>query len=130
MAEKGFDCILKVGGDTVGAAQNVDPTLEADEQDTSRRQTAPWDDWQQGRKRLTADIEALWVPTAAAIVSLEDAWFNDSDVQFEITDNDGAGWSGTCGVLSLNPGPQDMDNAVSISISIKSRGQVSQIGGS
>jgi len=127
MAEKGFDCILKLGGDVIGAARSVDPSFEADEQDTSRRDTSPWDDWQQGRKRMTADIETLWVPTAAGVVAIEDAWFNDSSLTFEITDEDGNGWSGDLGVLDFNPA-QDMDNAVTMSVSTKSKGQVSQIG--
>lgn len=130
MADSGFECILKLGGNTVGAARDVDPTLEADEHDITTRSNAPWDDWKQGRKRLTADITALWVPTAAALVAIEDAWFNDDDLEFEITNSGGAGYSGTCGVLDLNPGPQDMDGEVDIDISIKSRGQVSQTGGS
>jgi len=130
MAEKGFLCVLTLGVETIGRARSVDPTLEADEQDITTRDDAPWDNWQQGRKRLTADIEALWVPTNAGLSAIEDAWFNDSDLAFSIVDSNGWGWSGTCGVLNLKPGPQDMDNAVMLSTSIKSRGTVAQVTGS
>lgn len=130
MGVKGFNCVLEFAGDVVGIARNVDPTFEADEQDTSTRSDGEWDNWQQGKKRLNVDVELLWVPTVSAMVTLEDAWFNDSDLEFQITGPDGKGWSGTLGVLSLNPGPQDQDNAVMVSSSMKSRGQISQVGGS
>jgi len=127
MAEKGFNCVLKLGGETVGYARNVEPSLEADEQDITTRNDNGWDNWQQGRKRITFDVEALWVPTDTALSALEDAWFNDSDLTFEITDSSGYGYSGTCGVLSLRPGPQSLDDAVLLSASFKSRGAVSQV---
>jgi len=125
MASKGFNCTLSVGGSTVGKAQEVSPSLEADEQDITTREDAPWDNWQQGRKRLTADITGLWVGTASGIQALEDAWFNDSDLDAQLSRPDGSGYSATCGVLSLS-GAQNMDDAVTLDISIKSKGQVSQ----
>jgi len=127
MADKGFNCTLSVGGDIVGKAQEVSPSLEADEQSTTTREDAPWDNFQLGLKRLTADITALWVATSSGLTALEDAWFNDSDLEFEITREDGSGYSGTCGVLSLSDA-QNMGDAVTIDISIKSRGKVTQIG--
>ena len=127
MAEKGFNCVLTLGEKTVGKARNVEPNLEADEQDITTRDDAGWDNWQGGRKRLTCDIESLWVPDNDALSALEDAWFNDSDLTFEIVDSNGYGYSGTFGVLSLTPGPQDLDSAVMLSASLKSRGAVSQI---
>lgn len=127
MAAKGFNCVLTLGGNTVGYARDVSPSLEADEQDITTRNDNGWDNWQQGRRRLTADIEALHIPTNAALSALEDAWFNDSDLAFQMEDEDGYGYSGTCGVLSLSPGPRNLDDAVMLSASIKSRGSVSQI---
>lgn len=127
MAEKGFNCILQVGGSTVGVARNVNPTIEADEQDTTTRDDGGWDNWQQGRKRLTADIEALYVADDAQIQAIEDAFDNDSGVSFQMTTDGGSGYSGTLGVLSLNPGPQDLDNAVMLNVSVKSRGTVTRL---
>jgi len=129
MADKGFNCTLSLGGNTVGKAQETSPSLEADEQDTTVREDAPWDNWQQGRKRLTADITALWVATSTALTALEDAWFNDDKLTFEMTREDGTGYSGDCGVLSISDA-RNMDDAVTIDCSIKSRGTVSQVGSS
>lgn len=127
MAKKGWNFTLSLGGETVGIARSVSPSLEADEQDITTRDDAPWDNWQQGRRRYTADIEMLWVPDNAALAAIEDAWFNDSDLAFEDTDDDGYGWTGTCGVVSLTPGPEDLDNGVMCSVRIKSRGTVTQV---
>lgn len=127
MAARGYNCVLTLGGETVAYARNVDPSLEADEQDIATRDDEGWDNWQQGRKRLTADIEALHVPTDTALSALEDAWFNDSDLAFEMKDEDGYGYSGTFGVLNLKPGPRGLDDALMLNASVKSRGAVTQV---
>jgi len=127
MAAKGFNCTLAFGGTTVGKARNVDPTFEGDEQDITVRDDSGWDNWQQGRRRMTADLEVLWVPTNEGVQTIRDAWLNDSNLSFTMLDENGYGFSGTCGVLNFKMGPQDLDNAVMMSVSIKSRGVVSKM---
>ena len=128
MAAKGYACVLTLGGTTIGNARNVSPTMEATEQDKGTRADGAWDNWQQGRKRLSFDLDALWVPTATGLAALQAAWFADSDLAFTLLDEDGYGYSGTCGVLTLGRG-EGLDDPVTVTASLKSRGTVTSTTG-
>lgn len=128
MAEKGYECVLTLGGETVGIARDVSPSIEAEEQDITTRSDGGWKNSQQGHKALTADLSVLWVPTETALSTIEDAFFNDTSLAFEILDADGWGWSGSCGVYSISRG-EELDAACIMEASITSRGSVSQVTG-
>jgi len=126
-AVSGFNCTFKAGGLTLGCARTVDPTFTADEQDTTTRDNDGWKDSKHGLKVLRAAIEALWVPTSAALSALIAAWFAGTDLTFEIVDENGWGWDGCCRIFELHPGPQDLTNAVMCSCSMVSRGVVREL---
>lgn len=128
MAAKGYLCTLKMGGNTIGKAQDVEPEFEAQEQDITTRDDGDWTNDQQGHKTLTADITALWVPTDTGISAIEDAFFNDTSLSFEMLDEDGWGWSGTLGVYGISRS-EALEEACTMDISVRSRGQVSQVTG-
>ncbi len=128
MAEKGYKCELSLGGNVVGIARDVEPSIEAEEQDITTRDDGDWTNNQQGHKTLTADITTLWVPTEAALSTIEDAFFNDTTLTFEFLDENGWGWSGSCGVYSISRG-EALTDACTMEASITSRGAVTQVTG-
>jgi predicted secreted protein len=126
--EKGYNAELKLGGDVVGIARDVEPSLESEEQDTTTRDDGDWSDWQQGHKTLTADITALYVPTDTAYQAIKSAYMNDTDLSFEILDENGYGWSGNCGVNSMSRG-EGLGDAMTVDVTITSRGTVTDVTG-
>jgi len=126
MASIGYDAELSLGGTTVGKAQEVSPDLTADKAETTVREDNGWENSKQGLKRLECSIDALWVPTDEALAAIEDAFFNDSDLEFQIQDENDYGWQGTCGVYGLSRG-EALGDALTVSIDITSRGQVTQM---
>lgn len=126
MAERGYECVLKLGGDTIGIARTVDPTFSGAEQDTTTRDTAPWRDRDGGLLDLAFTTEMLWVPDNTSLQAIENAFRARTPIPFEITSDDGYGWDGSCILTELHPGPQDLDNSVMCSISAVSKGAVNQ----
>jgi len=124
--ERGFECVLTLGTETVGIARSVDPTFSGAEQDTTTRDDAGWGDSQIGILRCNFTTEMLWVPTDTALQAIETAFLARATLAFVITSDDGYGWSGNCVVTEFHPGAQDMDNAVMCSISCVSKGMVAQ----
>jgi len=127
MAEKGYECTLKFGGNTIGFARSVDPTFSGAEQDITSRSTAPWRARQGGLLELSFTTEMLYVPDDTSFQAIETAFRARSELSFEITDDDGYGWNGNCILTEFHPGPQDLDNAVMCTITAVSTGTVSQL---
>ena len=123
----GFDCVLTIGGVTAGKTRNFDPTYTAADQDTTTRDADGWKKRKSGLKEWTATIEKLWVPTDTALAALWTAYNAGTVVTVEWTDPDGYGRSGDAIVLEFHPGPQDLDNAVMVSISLASDGAVTLV---
>ena len=129
MAARGYKCILRVASTRllVGIARNVEPTFTAAEQDITTRDSGGFDEGQPGRRRMTARIETLWVATNAGLVALRDSWYLQTVLAFWITDESGYGDAGECFVTELTIGPQDLDNAVMCSVSIRSTGTILKV---
>lgn len=127
MAEKGYECVLKLGGATIGFARTVDPTFSGADQDITTRATAPWRARAGGLLELSFSTEMLYVPDDSSFQAIENAFRTRSQLAFEITDSAGYGWSGYCIITEFHPGPQDLDNAVLCSITAVSTGAVSQV---
>lgn len=128
--ERGYECVLKLGGAIVGIARSVDPTLNAAEMDVTTRSNNGWKARKTGLKELTFSSELLWVPTNSALQAIETAFLANAEVTFEILDNSGYGWTGTCVLTQFKPGPQDLENAVMCTIEGASTGTVSKATGS
>jgi predicted secreted protein len=126
VGERGYSCVLSLGGQTIGKTMNLSYEMVKTEFETTRREGAGWQDGIGTVKRLTATIEALWVLSDASLSQLKTAWLNDSNLAFEIVDGSGHGWSGYCGVMRLAPG-QNTADAVVCSIDIVSRGTVTNV---
>lgn len=130
MAARGYNCVLTLGSNILGKARTVEPTFTSAEQDITTRDSDGWDEGQPGRRRMTARIEALWVPTNAAVKALLDTYFTQANLTFRMEDEDGEGYFGTCFMTEFTMGPQDLDNAVMCSASIRSTGLIGTVSGS
>jgi hypothetical protein len=126
MAARGYKCVLTIGNSTMGIARRVDPKIIVGEQDITCRDSDGWEEAQPGKRRLAFRIEALWVPTDAALKAIEDSVFNQTTVSFTLTDENGYGYSGSCVVGEFAPGPQDDEHAVMCSCTCRSTGTVSR----
>ena len=124
MAARGYNCVLRLGAHTLAWARNVEPTLTAGEQDITARIHEGWDAAQPGTRRLSARIESVWVPDNASLKVLLDSYWNQTDVAFEMYDEDGFGFQGKLILTEFSPGPQDQDKAVMCSASVRSTGRV------
>lgn len=128
MAEKGYNCVLKIGGNTLGKARNFDPTYTTGEQDITTRASAGWRERQGGLKEWTASIEALWVATNTQLQALWNAYVAGTPLLIYWDDGAGNGRQGDAIVTTFHPGPQDLENAVLLSIDLASTGAVTVIG--
>jgi len=124
MIARGYKCVLTRAGSTMGIARRVEPRITVGEQDITCRDSDGWEEAQPGKRRLTFRVEALWVPSHAALKALEDSVFNQTGVSFSLADEHGAGYSGECIVSEFAPGPQDDEHAVMCSCLCRSTGTV------
>lgn len=129
MAERGFECVLTVGGLTVGVTRNFDPDYKAEEQDVTTRDSNGYREVQAGLLSWTANIEALWVPTNAALAAIDTAFFTRAEVAVVWTDANGWGKSGNAVITGWHPGPQDIPNAVMISLTLAGTGTITAVTG-
>lgn len=130
MAERGYECVLKMGGTTIGIARNVDPSMSAAEMDITTRSSGGWRETMTGLKQLEFTAELLWVPTSSALQAIETAFLTNSTMAFQILDDTGWGWTGNCVITEFKPGAQGLEDAVACSITAKSTGAVSKATGS
>ncbi len=129
MAPKGYECTLDIGALRIGKCRVNEPRMESVKQDITTRDSADFDEGQQGRKSMTFTLEALWIPTNAGIQALHDAYFSGDDVTFEILDAQGFGWSGRCRVQNMGT-PQNLEDAVMISVDCYATGTFIEVTGS
>ncbi len=119
---RGYKCVLTMGGSTLGVAKNVDVTVTVGEQDITCRDNAGYESAQGGLRKLALAIEALWVPTNAAMLALMGAFDAQSSVAFSALDENGYGWQGDCIVTELRRGPENQADAVMCNVSARSTG--------
>ncbi len=130
MAARGYNCVLTLGTDVLGWARSVEPTMTAGEQDITARLHEGWDSAQPGLRKMTARLESVWVPDYAALKALLDSFWNQTDIAYTMIDEDGFGFQGNLMLTEFSPGPQDQENAVMCSASVRSTGRVYRLEGS
>ena len=125
----GFDCVLTVGSDTVGKAQDVELSMSATEIDVTTRDASGWKKHIQGLKEWGATIDQLWVPSNDALEALRDAFMDGSELSASFEDDSSEGFSGTVIVTGLTFG-QPLDDGVTLNVTVKGTGALSPLSGS
>lgn len=118
-AARGYLCVLKIGTDTLGICQDVEPDLTSTEQDITIRANKGFFGVQPGLRSLSMSPKMLWVPSNAAYKALEAAFFNQLTVSFLVLDENGVGWQGDCHVFNIKRG-ENIGDAVTATVTIKS----------
>lgn len=121
----GYEATFKFGGVTVGKAQDVEMTFDADEIDVTVRDSAGWREFCQGLKSGTITADEYWVPTDTALIAIIDAWFDGSLVAVELHDANGKGFSGNVIVTNLT-NPQPLADAITMSATFRFTGKITR----
>lgn len=124
----GKDCTLNVGGGKLNGVTSVSINCEADEIDVSTRDDNGFAKALPGKKTVTLDIEFKRIASDASQNILYTAWqggTGGTPLGLAVTTTGGAAIiaSGTFIVTSLSE-TQDMDDAVTVSASLKNYGEV------
>lgn len=124
----GKDCVINIGGGALNGVTSVSINCEADEIDVSTRDDGGYSKALPGKKTVTVDIEFKRIGSDASQNILYSAWkggTNDAPLGLAVTTTGGAAIiaSGTFVVTSLSE-TQDMDDAVTVSASLKNYGSV------
>ncbi len=125
----GFNCVLTVGADTVGRAQDVELSMSATEIDITTRDDSGWKKFIQGLKEWGATIDQLWVPTDNALLALRDAYLDGSELVASFADDTNAGFSGSVIITGLTF-PQPLDDGVKLNVTVKGTGALNVLAGS
>ena len=119
MAARGYLCVLKLGSDTLGICQDVEPDLTSTEQDVTIRANGGFFGVQPGLRSLSMSPKMLWVPSNTAYQSIEAAFFAQTPLTFTVLDENGIGWYGSCHVFNIKRG-ENIGDAVTASVTLKS----------
>ena len=124
----GKDCTINVGGGKLNGVTSVSINCEADEIDVSTRDDNGFAKSLPGKKTVTVDVEFKRIANDASQDILYTAYNGGQDgspLGLAVTSSGGAAniVSGTFAVMSLNE-TQDMDDAVTISATLKNYGAV------
>jgi len=125
----GYECVLTLGGNTVGKAQDVEPELTSDEIDSSTRDGNGWSSAEHGLRTLAATLKQLWVPTDDAVEAVVAAFVGGTELACELKDDAGNGWSCNVKVFNLS-WPQALSGSVTLSCRIRNEGAVTRLSGS
>jgi len=126
VGKKGYNCVLRAGGNVCGLAQTVELEMTADEIDVTTRSSAGWREWLQGLKQASATIDQLWVATNTGLATLRAAFMDGSEIEVEFEDEDGAGWSG-CAIVTRMARPEPLDGAVGFNCTLRMTGAMSPV---
>lgn len=124
----GKDCTINIGGGKLNGVTSVSINCESDEIDVSTRDDNGFAKSLPGKKTVTVDVEFKRIANDASQDILYTAFNGGQDgspLGLAVTSSGGAAniVSGTFAVMSLNE-TQDMDDAVTISASLKNYGAV------
>jgi predicted secreted protein len=124
--EAGFDCELTVGGIVAGRAQDVDVEMSAGEGDVTTRGSGGWKEIIHLIKEWSSSVTNLWVPTNAAMMALQNAFFSGADIAVVFTDSAGYGFSGNAKVMSFKRG-EPLNDVVTAEISLVGTGALARV---
>ena len=121
----GKDCTLNAGGGKLNGVTSVSITCESDEIDVSTRDDNGFAKSLPGKKTVTVDVEFKRIKNDAGQSNLYTAWKNSTPMGVNVTTTGGAAVinTGTFVITSLEES-QDMDDAVTVSASLKNYGEV------
>ena len=124
----GKDCELNVGGGVLNGVTSVSISCEADEIDVSTRDDAGFAKSLPGKKTVSLDVEFKRIANDAGQNNIYAAWkggTGGTPLGLAVTTTGGAAIisAGTFIVTSLSES-QDMDDAVTVSASLKNYGAV------
>ncbi len=125
----GFNCVLTMGSDTVGKAQDVELSMSATEIDITTRSDSGWKKFIQGLKEWGATIDQLWVPSDDALKALRDAYLDGSELVATFADDSSEGFTGSVIVTGLSF-PQPLDDGVNLNVTVKGTGALAILPGS
>ena len=126
----GKDCTLNVGGGKLNGVTSVSINCESDEIDVSTRDDNGFAKSLPGKKTVTLDIEFKRIASDAGQDNIYDAWqggTGGTPLGLAVTTTGGAAIisTGTFVVTSLSE-TQDMDDAVTVSCTLKNYGEVTR----
>ncbi len=127
--QAGFGCVLKIGTNTLGIAENVELSATGTALDTTTRSSAGWKEFVQGLKEWGATVDQLWVPTDAGLQAIRSAFLNGTVLAVQFLDANGVGFSGNCIVTSMKRGEQ-LGQAVKLPVILKGTGALTSVTGS
>ena len=117
----GKDCVLTVGGETLAGVSSVSITCEADEVDVSTRDDNGYAKSLPGKKTITLSVEFKRIISDAGQNVLYTAYAGTNLGLACVTQYGAAAITGTFVVTSLEE-TQDMDDAVTVSATLKNYG--------
>jgi predicted secreted protein len=117
----GYDAVITAGGDIIGKGQDSELTINKTPIDTTTRDSGGWKEWTHGLKEVDMSIAQLYIPTNAGLLTLRDAFLNDTLLAVTYVDANGFGWSGNIIVIGLG-NPQPLDGAVMMPVTAKGDG--------
>lgn len=118
-AHAGFDAVLKIGGVTVGEAQDVTLGMTRDEIEITTRDNVGWKTFIPGLAEMTVDFTLLNDRPNANVDLIETAFLAGDVVEdVDILDKDGYGFNADMAVLDFSRS-EPLQDAVSISVSFK-----------
>lgn len=117
----GFDCELKLGGNTIAYAQDVELSMSASEIDITTRNDSGWKKFLQGLKEWGATVDHLWIPTDTGLEAIRDAYVDGTELSATFYDDAGQGFGGQVLVTGMTF-PQPLDDGVDLNITLKGTG--------
>ena len=125
----GFDCTISVGGTEVGLARNVTINMKRGQIDVTTRNNSGWRDQIGSLAEWSVDFELLSSRPNDQISAIETAFLNTTNLEVEMVDGDGYGWSGTVRVTDFTKN-EPMEDAVSHNVTFSGRGAPTRVTGS
>ena len=127
--QAGFNCVLKIGSNTLGIAENVELSATGAALDVTSRGSAGWKEFIQSLKEWDAAVDQLWVPTDAGLQAIRSAYFAGTQLAVQFLDSGGVGFSGNCLVTSMKRG-EPIGGAVKLPVTLKGTGALTVVSGS
>ena len=121
----GWEMTLKLGGKTIGKAQNVNLEISAGEVNMTTRESQGWWEGQPGEKSWTVSGDSLWIPDSESITIISNALFARAILSVEMVDPFGYGWSGAMFITSIKQG-ENLNDAVTGSWTGKGTGALTR----
>ena len=101
MADRGFECTLSLGGNSVGKGKSVSLKSEMGEIDNTVFDSSGWKDKDLGLGEWSADVPGLFAGDNATQQAIQTAYLARSSLAAQFRTNSGYGFNGTCRIKTI-----------------------------